>query len=168
MNKVCTKCLKNKPIGNFYKYTHRPGYRPDCYECRNTWARNYGKKADVRERRNKKGDKWAQNNLASWTEHVPQKANCEVCGIEVFFSCKDIKKSIHFDHRVNGCFIKISPGQWLRKNKFNDKNKEIWDSCGFGILCGRCNRGLPTENREIWLINVTRYIKGMLCVFCLK
>ena len=158
IGKVCTKCGIQKPWDCFYKYKNRNGYRPDCRECGNSWAREYGKKDDVKKRRNQKGDKCARKNLQSWEGYIPKETGCQVCGTKIIFSSKDTNTSIHFDHKNEYCLIKIDPGKWLRRHKFTEENKQIWDRCDFGMLCGKCNRALPTKDRELWVGNVINYV----------
>lgn len=158
--RVCTICNIEKPLSEFYKYKTRSGYRPDCRDCRNSWTREYNKRPDSKIRRNKKGNKWAQKNVSSWVGFIPKETNCQVCGEKIYFSNKNIKTAIHFDHKSEECSIKGSPTQWLLKHHLNEKNKEIWIECNFGMLCGRCNRGLPTKNRLNWLEKINIYVKG--------
>lgn len=157
-SKFCTRCKKDKALDCFYLYKKRNVYRSNCRDCYNEWSREYGKKREVKSRRNKKGDTWARNNILSWTGHIPIKTTCEVCGCEIIFNSKNINTSIHFDHRKENCSISISPMRWLIKHRFGEENGKTWDSCDFGMLCGRCNRAIPTKNRKKWLLNITRYI----------
>jgi hypothetical protein len=100
-----------------------------------------------------------KNNIKAWAKYIPMKSTCQICGKIIFFNCGIRKDSIHFDHRHGGKeFIKNSPTNWLRANRCNDKNKLIWDSCDFGILCGNCNKILPTRNRTFFVCQVTKYV----------
>src|SRR3990167_8730206 len=156
--KICTGCKKEKSVDCFYLYKKRNVYRSNCRGCYNKWSREYGKKREVKDRRNEKGDKWAKKNIESWGQFIPKETNCEVCGVKIYFNSKDINSSIHFDHKNDLCSIKICPGHRLRKNPFNIKNQKIWDSCDFGMLCGRCNRAIPTRNRREWLSKLALYV----------
>lgn len=156
--KICTRCKKEKYVSCFYKYQKRNVYRSNCRGCYNEWSREYGKKPHVKEKRNKKGDTWARKNLESWNEYIPHKANCEICNVEIFFNIKDVNRSIHFDHKSESCSIKENPKRWLLKHRFNFHNLKIWNECNFGVLCGKCNRSIPTKNRKAWLINLTNYV----------
>ena len=160
--KICTRCKKLKDHSFFYKYKKRNVYRSNCRECYNAWSREYGKKEDVKKRRNNKYATRDIKNLVSWIGHIPDKSKCEICLKEIIFNGRDINKSIHFDHTREKCDIMIEPKKWLIRNKFNDSNKRIWDSCNFGKLCGRCNRAIPTKNRSIWFNNLSRYIENTI------
>lgn len=160
--KTCTKCKKEQPLKEFYKYTHRDGYRPDCRTCRNAWTREYNKNPNTRIKRNKKGNKWAYKNADSWTGIIPKETRCQICEEKIYFMNRNSKKAIHFDHRIDGCTIVGSPTQWLLKHNYNKKNKDIWDSCNFGMLCGKCNRALPTKDRRMWVFNVMKYCRGIM------
>lgn len=97
-------------------------------------------------------------NLDSWIGLIPKSSNCEVCGSEVSFHSRDKSKAIHFDHRSSGAEPIIgNPTNWLQYHPRNDKNEKIWKECNFGILCGKCNRFLPTKDRERFVQNLVKY-----------
>lgn len=158
--KTCTKCKKEQPLGEFYKYTHRNGYRPDCRDCRNAWSRAYGKTEEAKLKRRKKKCKWSEKNLNGWRTYIPNKANCEICGIAILFASGNTNTSIHFDHKDESCPIKISPMCWIMKHNFTEQNRKLWDESNFGKLCGKCNRALPTKNRRMWVFGVMKYVGG--------
>ena len=56
--------------------------------------------------------------------------------------------------------IKGGPQTFLSTRPYTEINKNIWESCDFGILCFECNLRLPTKNRENWLIKVISYVFG--------
>lgn len=96
----------------------------------------------------------------TWRGFIPDIAQCEMCGKDIYFSSGDKLKSINFDHRHGGLeAIKESPTNWLGKHRRTPEKEKIWLSCDFGMLCRDCNMKLPTENRQQFKINVNRYIK---------
>jgi hypothetical protein len=36
----------------------------------------------------------------------------------------------------------------------------MWEDSNFGILCGRCNKFLPTKNRKEFIIQAIGYVFG--------
>jgi len=100
------------------------------------------------------------NMLHKWVGIVPLKTFCEMCGKEIFYNGGNKATSIHFDHKSRKAPIKISPSTWLMSHQRNTKNELIWKSCDFGMLCERCNRHLPTDNREQFVKNAIKYVFG--------
>ena len=96
--------------------------------------------------------------LLSWIVYFPIETNCEVCSRPLLFRSPTRAKRIHFDHKSSECIIKGSPSVWLRNNFFNEENKNIWESCDFGILCNRCNRYLPTIGRKEFVDQLYNYV----------
>jgi len=94
----------------------------------------------------------------SWSEYLPEKANCGVCGKELFYRGTGKNDTIHFDHTQEECAIKTNPSNFLMSRKCTPENIKIWESCNFGILCHWCNLYIPTKNRKEWLSKVTAYI----------
>jgi len=87
---------------------------------------------------------------------------CEICGRKLRFYNPgmkyDKKETVHFDHRNGGKeIIKGSPKVWLRSHNPTKENIELWQSCGFGLLCDLCNRMLPTKDREQWILQAYNY-----------
>ena len=108
--------------------------------------------------------KWRAKNgrhykkcLASWEGVIPKETFCEVCGKPIIFNSGDTRTSIHFDHRHGGEPIQGSPAVWLRQKLHTPEREKIWKECDFGMLCERCNRCLPTENRRLWLTKAIQY-----------
>jgi len=155
--KLCTRCGETKSVDCFYLYKKRNVYRSNCRDCYNEWSREYGKRDDVKERRNEKYKKRGNKNLIGWAKYIPSETDCAICGIKIVFNSKSINKSIHFDHTKEVCAIMTSPMDWLIKHRCTDENKDTWDSCNFGMLCGVCNRALPTKNRKEWLKKAMDY-----------
>jgi hypothetical protein len=156
MNKICNKCHIEKPINEFPKNSQNKdklfGY---CKICKRIRDRLYAKTHP--EIMKKHRTRWEKIFLDSWKVIIPNQIKCELCGKDIFFVSKDKSTSIHFDHRHGRNVIKL-PGHWLRKHPLNKKNLAIWESCDFGMLCGTCNRTLPTDNRDEWFKNANRYI----------
>jgi hypothetical protein len=118
--------------------------------------KQYQKK--YRKNLNKYQSKFYIKNLEEWKEYFIKFVKCEICGKSISFNSGSIKKSIHFDHRMGGVeSIKGSPTFWLYRHRRNKKNETIWNSCNFGKLCYRCNKFLPTVDREKWLKKALKY-----------
>ena len=143
-----------------YKIYNKTYKNIDTYrESKRKTARNYMKKHP--EKRYLKNKNYMKNNLTSWEGYIPKIAQCQMCGKDIFFNTNDVKNAITFDHRHSGTeVIKSSPTAWLRMHKRNLTNEAIWESCDFGMLCHRCNIMLPTSDRQLYLVNVTKYIQG--------
>ena len=109
-----------------------------------------------RQRNRKEKDReYYIKKLKRWESFIPKIANCQICKKKIYFNnCKE-SSAIHFDHRKENISIKIRPTLWLKQNDNTFKNRKIWKSCDFGMLCSRCNRYLPTKNRK----NFVEYIK---------
>ena len=101
-----------------------------------------------------------QRNLMTWESYLPLVTQCQVCGKNIYFHQKNRADAIHFDHRNGGGEQIKKPFQWLCHHPFNEKNKAIWESCDFGLLCSKCNVRLPTKDREQFVENVLQYIKN--------
>ena len=100
-----------------------------------------------------------KRNASSWGGYIPKVSNCEICNRIIYFNNGDRFGAIHFDHRIDGCVITRSPTDWLRRHKFTPENIKIWESCNFGKLCARCNRMLPTKERDRtqFIYQITKY-----------
>lgn len=102
-------------------------------------------------------------NATSWEGFIPKKTNCQICGKKIYFNLleKNNKNAIHFDHRKENLGFNYSPKQWLNIHPRNPENEKLWSSFGFGILCGVCNRYLPTKNRKEFIKKAVAYIFGV-------
>jgi hypothetical protein len=108
--------------------------------------------------------------LQDWIQYCQVKFGdpvCEICRKELTWFSGDITNSVNFDHRHGGQeLIKTkreghaSVNNWLRSRPCNDKNRKIFESCDFGILCQRCNQFLPTLDREDWIRKTIKYVFG--------
>ncbi len=167
MNKTCSRCGIEKARSEFPKNSaNKDGLFGYCIVCRRKQQKEY--RATHKHIMRKHYKKWEKIFLDSWKIVIPSCVKCEVCEEDIFFDAKDTSKSIHFDHRHGGREAIKSPKQWLMKHPMNDKNLAIWESCDFGMLCGQCNRHLPTENRERFVKNVTRYFYGSSVIYAEK
>lgn len=187
--KICTSCNKILSLNEFHKDSDtKDGLHEKCKSCTSIQVKAYYQKNIFRlrariktyrlnhqeqrklshrkyrqkypEKMLKKLQEWTKRNLDAWRVFFPSKINCECCGKEIFFASLDITKSVHFDHRHGGSEAIKNPGQWLRKKPLNEKNRTIWESCDFGFLCQLCNKSMPTKNRDLWLENVNKYVRG--------
>lgn len=99
------------------------------------------------------------NNRKSWEGFIHKKTKCQICSKTIYFNQKEkgINNTINFDHKEEAILIK-EPTHWLDAHFCTLKNQKIWKSCNFGILCGKCNRALLTENREQFIKNAVKYV----------
>jgi hypothetical protein len=97
-------------------------------------------------------------NMKSWEGFIPNETQCQICGKIIFFNRKNSINAICFDHKKNNLPIKVHPSSWLNSCRRNIKNEKIWKSCNFGMLCNRCNRFLPTNNRKIFVEKLNGYV----------
>jgi hypothetical protein len=134
---------------------HKKSYRKN-FEYYREYAKRYA--AANREYLNNSTRRHRKANIDSWRGYFAGKSRCQLCGRRVVYSSGISKKSIHFDHRNGGSeIIKGSPMSWFGGHPRNKVNEKILESCNFGILCFRCNKFLPTEDRTLWLENAMRY-----------
>jgi hypothetical protein len=144
--KKCSKCNKELNLEEFRKIYRTGRYQSWCRSC---------EKID----NNSRQKRHYRKNLSTWDRIIPRETKCQCCGKDIYFSTGKRESSICFDHRSSGFeMIKENPTQWLMKHPWSEKNQWIFESCGFGMLCGKCNRAIPTNNRKQWLEDVTRYI----------
>lgn len=97
--------------------------------------------------------------MKSWEGFIPKETICQVCGKAIYFNNRNHNTSIHFDHRRGNEAITGSPARWLRDRKRTPESEAIWKSCDFGMLCQGCNRSLPTNNRQEFLLKALEYSK---------
>lgn len=98
--------------------------------------------------------------LDLWVGLIPSEAQCEMCGVDIYFNRGDRNKAIHFDHRHGAHQGKYrTPFNWLMGHKRTEKNELIWKSFDFGLLCKDCNYRLPTENRRQFIDNANKYMR---------
>ncbi len=158
--KKCGSCKIIKPISAFYKnHITRDGLCSKCkkctYEYKIKWNSNNSKYLkEYRLSRQK-------TNIDTWRTLIPNKTKCQVCGKEIILASGNREVSIHFDHRNGGVEkIKKDPTTFLYTHPMTPENKLLWQSCDFGMLCRGCNKKIPTQNRDLWLKNVTHYVLG--------
>jgi hypothetical protein len=162
--KNCGSCKETKVASQFFKQRkNHDGLDTICKSC---FADIDHKRNNTDSRREKQ--RVAQNERRKelqslWVEYFVQKyglePHCQVCDKELVWLDKVQTNTVIFDHRHGGIeAIQGSPAHWLSQNRPSNENISIWESCDFGILCDKCNRFLPTNNREDWLQNVNRYI----------
>jgi hypothetical protein len=129
---------------------------------RKYWQSEKGKESRKRYLQSDKGKeaqrKSVRQHLDGWKKIILEKAICPGCGKVIFFNSKVRDNTIAFDHRKDGSeVIKGTPAKWLYCHLATPENIEIWESCDFGMLCHKCNRSLPTNNRVEWLQNMLKY-----------
>jgi dUTP pyrophosphatase len=154
--KKCANCQKEKESNFFAKNkSMKDGLNTQCKECcKIRYTIIQKNKLEVEKQKR-------QRNLLSWEGVIPKETVCEICNTPIFFNNTNSKSSIHFDHRLSGLeLIKVKPTVWLSNNSRNIENEKIWKSCNFGVLCGVCNRRLPTKDRGNFLNKALRYFEA--------
>lgn len=101
----------------------------------------------------------------AWIDYFIEKygeyPECMICKKQLFWESKKKEEIVHWDHRNGGKeLIRHPPGVWIRYKQYNLKNKQIWESCDFGILCSICNIRLPTIDREFYFLEALKYVFG--------
>lgn len=128
---------------------------------RRKYRRKYYKEHNLREKQRryvvKRTEKWYEWFMGKYGEFP----KCQVCGKDLVWKGYG-NNVLCFDHRYNGeIYIKSNPSHWVWSHACSEKNRKIWEECNFGILCRACNKRLPTKNREQWLRDSIKYIKGV-------
>jgi hypothetical protein len=86
--KVCAKCGRAKPLGQFHRSTRR-GHQLWCKECRRTYDRAYF--ARNREKRRLQA-KAHRRRLAEWNSEIKASTSCADCG------CSFHPAAMEWDH----------------------------------------------------------------------
>lgn len=105
-----------------------------------------------------KGRAQRRFNIDSWKGFIPTVTQCQMCGIDIYFGCKDRRKAIHFDHRDGSRHSFRTPYQFLVRGRRTPKREAEWKAFNFGMLCMTCNTRIPTDNRVQFLNNLIRYM----------
>lgn len=150
------KCKKYKSEKEFFKNSEwkgvwGKGLDSYCKKCTYT-------KRKISERKRKK----------RWTKYLPKNPKCEICRKKLYYFSEKKSKRVHFDHPQDNLPIKYQPTTWLRGYNPSFKNRKIWNSCDFGILCAGCNGFLPTKNRIQWIEKINKYIFGKKWKFAFR
>lgn len=144
--KHCYKCGYDLPITDFFKHNNRrDGLQSVCKKCSREYSR-------IKEKRNL--EKW----ISFFIEMYGANPKCEICGTSLKWITNNRSEIVNFDHTYPEAPVPRSPQGWIRSRKFTEERAGLWKKSDFGILCGRCNNGLPTLNRKEWLRRVTIYI----------
>jgi len=155
--KKCTKCLKNKPFGDFAKDKYsKDGLTFRCKSCRNEQYNDYYKKSP--EKQKNKNDSQKINRLifynsergvlSSRRAHLKRNFNLDI---------KDYDK---LNASQNGlCAICNEPETYYR-NKVLSVDHDHETGRIRGLLCNTCNRalGLLKDNKNV-LINAIKYLE---------
>jgi hypothetical protein len=175
--KRCSRCGKVKSFFEFHRdKTKKDGKQFFCKTCKSEiykeWQKNLTKERKTK--RTKESMERCSRNLAAWKPiirkmyNIKKEFTCEVCGVTLKFpeygnGINNRIKTIQFDHKKNDVTIKGSPSNWLAGHFPTPKNIELFKSCDFGILCGKCNIHLGNpENRKEKLVQEYRYVFGSL------
>lgn len=146
--KICSKCKKLKPYGEFYRRSDRPsGIHSRCKECSNADHARYMQEnsekmlAYQRKYLKEHPEKTRQHNLkakfgltqADYDELLAKQGNvCAGCGTDIPGGKKNLY--FHFDHDHSCCPGIKTCGECIR-----------------GLLCSRCNcaLGLVDDNPNL-------------------
>ena len=155
--KICCNCKIEKSIEEFNKNNiSRDKHSYWCRKCSNLYNTIYHKKH--KENLKKKCNEYGNKIRNSWIGIIPEQTKCQICGRTIYFNKKNSNDAIHFDHKNGKHSYIIRPTNWLARHKNNKANIKIWMDCDFGMLCGVCNRSLPTKNRKNFIKKVIKYI----------
>ena len=140
--------------------------KTDSDRCKRYYSENRasilsGKKQDRMARLgvyNQRGRARRASNLKSWEGFIPQVAECQMCGVDIYFNCGNRRKAIHFDHRHGERHNFRTPYQFLARCSRTPKSEALWKSFDFGMLCMGCNTRMPTENRTQFIKNAVKYM----------
>jgi len=163
--KQCLKCKQLKPQEEFYRG------RNWCKVCYKQYRHRFYQlnkerlllehKQYYQQHKNRYGKRtklWRKRVQQAWFDYLPKNPECELCSKSLNYFSKDKRDSVHFDHKKENLPIRIFPKNWLNGHPPNQRNIRIWKSCGFGVLCQKCNM-LPLKNREEWLNRLIHYIR---------
>jgi hypothetical protein len=140
------------------EYTKRNSIKIALYK-KEHYQNNRGRYAELQKKWRAKNIRCYIKALGSWEGFIPKETNCQICGKIIYFNNRNHKTAIHFDHRRKNEPIQGSPAIWLRNSKRTTEREVVWKSCDFGMLCEKCNRQLPTENRIEFLTKALAYSK---------
>lgn len=164
--KKCNKCDDIKPLDQFVaRKRNKSGYGATCKKCHvkymTRWKKNHPDKvrAYCKISTIKYQDAW----IDFFIKRYGDKPHCEICNKVLLWinDQNNMVDTVNFDHRHNGQEnIITNPKQWINIRPCNDKNKKIFESCDFGILCISCNASLPTLDCEQWVRDVVKYVFG--------
>lgn len=137
--KKCPRCKKEKPRTKKYFYSdvsHLDGLSSRCRIC---------SLEDNRIR--------LQKYQSQWKKYFERNAKsiCQICRKQLswFNKKRNQSDSVYFDHKHGYKSSKIrTPSHWLRYRPSSQKNRKIWESEDFGILCRDCNRILPSSPKR--------------------
>lgn len=168
--KTCSSCGLIKSIDLFCKHKLcSDGYTGYCKECKSQvdkdYIAKYSQTKEFKNTVNTKNRRCRHKYRDEWREFFIEKYGlyplCEICKKTLSWTTGDRKLSPCFDHRQDGKeIIQSTPASWYTCGPCTSQRIQIWESCNFGLLCITCNIGLPTQNRQEWLLQVTKYING--------
>lgn len=147
---ICIGCGKEKPIrakqrcDACYEKTRRK-INPEVYSRRS--RNDYLKHKEKRCR--KQGELQVQY-IKSWLDFLKNEyktPHCQICGKELKWRGGRRTDVVHWDHRNGYRHYPKYPSQFFVSRPCNKANIKKWKSFKFGILCGKCNQFLPTEDR---------------------
>ena len=143
--KRCCKCGNILPTTDFFKHKNKKdGLQTVCKKCSLVYSR-------IKEKRNL--EKW----ITFFIRLYGIEPKCEICGMPLKWQSENRSEVVNFDHTKLDVPIQQGPQGWIRSRTLTKEREKMWKESNFGILCSRCNNGLPTLNRKEWLQQVTIY-----------
>lgn len=100
--------------------------------------------------------------IAYFVHMYGKNPRCALCDKKLFWTHKEHGLRACFDHRSGREIIKSkSPRTWIQNKPCNEKNKNIFHTCNFGILCRACNLLLPgnIKQRKKIIKNIMIYLE---------
>jgi len=137
MTKICSYCLLEKELNNFYKHPDgKDGYRTICKKCDYNRVKEYKKKYNY-DKKYLKRDQFLLRKYNITSEYynelfLKQEGRCLICNKHQ----SEFKKSLAIDH--------------------NHENGEVR-----GLLCGNCNTAIGLLKESIDLLeNAKNYLEN--------
>jgi len=160
--KRCPTCGREKGKDCFYKRSGSNSHlrRSWCIECEGLRQKNQDReriRAGERRRYATRLKIWMEWFRSLYGE-IPI---CQCCGVTLKWQAGNRRHgndNVVFDHRNGGKESIKSLYGFVSDRELSEKNKNVFLSCDFGILCRKCNTMLPTQDRDKWLKGALNYV----------